>query len=630
MALPEPIPVEALFAPPARSRASLSPDGTKIAYLAPWRNRLNLWIENVDSPGSCRRVTAEDRGLLSYHWTDDPRWLLYTRDQGGDENRHLYRVDLKDPGAAAIDLTPFPGARITDLTLPAARPGKAVFCANIRDFARFDLIEADIASGELRTLATNTGDTATGFLYSSDGDPFATEMTAEGDVRLSRWNEATKQLSHIALFDGADYPVGVYPMEVTADGAGVLVGSSRGTDRVRLVLLDPVTGEETDVDSHAVHDLDTRANAFPQLPSPLILSRTGELIGVRYLGERQVIHALDPHFAEVLPHLEKLSDGDPADISCDVSGKRWVVSFVHDRDPGATCFYDHSTGEARLLFRPRPDLDPSRLASMTPVSITARDGLRLPSYLTLPVGIEPRGLPLVLLVHGGPWTRDSWGFNPAVQLFANRGYAVLQVNFRGSTGYGKAFTQAGIGQLAAKMHDDLIDGVNWAVGRGYGDPARVAIMGASYGGYAALVGVTFTPDVFAAAVDIVGISDLAGFMRSQPAFVRPALASNWYRYVGDPAIPEQEADMLARSPISRVDDVRTPLLIAQGANDARVIQGESDTMVDALRQRGALVEYMLMADEGHAIENAENLIALAEAVERFFHQHLRQDGRTGI
>ena len=623
MALPKPISVEELFAPPARSRASLSPDGTKIAYLAPWGNHLNLWIESVDAPGGARRVTSEDRNLLSYHWTDDQRWLLYTRDQGGDENRHLYRVDLEDPDAAATDLTPFPGARIMDLKLSAGRPGKAVFSSNSRNPAMFDLFELDIATGDLRTLAENTAGAATTLFYGGTKGPFTSDVTEQGDLRLSRWNEATQTWRHIAQFEGEDYPLGVYPLEVTTDAAGVLFGSNRGSDRLRLARLDAETGEETEVDSHPQYDLDTRARVFPALPSPLIFSRrTGELIGVRYLGERLVINALDPHFAEVLENLRNLSDGDLAHISSDESEQRWVVSFTHDRDPGATYFYDHSSGESRLLFRPLGHLDPEQLAPMTTVTITARDGLALPSHLTLPIGTEPHRLPLVLLVHGGPWDRDSWGFNPLVQLLANRGYAVLQVNFRSSTGYGKSFMKAGIGELAGKMHDDLIDGVNWAIQQGYADPDRVAILGGSYGGYAALVGVTFTPDVFAAAVDIFGVSDLASFLRSQPEFVRPALASNWFRWVGDPADPQQEADMLARSPISRVDQVRTPLLIAQGANDARVAQAESDNMVQALRARGVPVEYMLMADEGHSVENPENLIALYRAVERFLDEHL--------
>ncbi|WP_129264339.1 S9 family peptidase [Streptomyces sp. M3] len=623
MALPKIISVEELFAPPRRSRASISPDGTKIAYLAPWKTHLNLWVGSLEAPDEARRVTSEDRNLLSYHWTDDPRWLLYTRDQGGDENSHLYRVDLEAPDAAAVDLTPFPGARITDLKLPAARPGKAVFSSNSRNPAVFDLFELDIATGDLRMLAENTGGAATTLFHAGSAGPLTSEVTEHGDLRLSRWNESTQTSCHLAQFEGADYPLGVYPLEVTDDGGGVLHGSYRGSDRLRLARLDTATGKETEVDSHPHYDLDTRSRVFPALPSPLIFSRrTGQLIGVRYLGERLVIKALDPHFAEVLENLEKLSDGDLADISSDEAEQRWVVSFTHDRDPGAAYFYDHSSGESRLLFRPRGHLDPEQLAPMTPVTITSRDGLALPSHLTLPLGTEPHRLPLALLVHGGPWDRDSWGFNPLVQLLANRGYAVLQVNFRSSTGYGKSFMKAGIGELAGKMHDDLIDGVDWAIEQGYADPDRVAILGGSYGGYAALVGVTFTPDVFAAAVDIFGVSDLANFLRNQPEFVRPALAANWFRWVGDPADPQQEADMLARSPISRVDQIRIPLLIAQGANDARVRQAESDNMAQALQARGASVEYILMADEGHSIENSENLITVYRAVERFLGEHI--------
>ncbi|GAA3352497.1 alpha/beta hydrolase family protein [Saccharopolyspora gregorii] len=240
----------------------------------------------------------------------------------------------------------------------------------------------------------------------------------------------------------------------------------------------------------------------------------------------------------------------------------------------------------------------------------------------MPVGVEPRGLPLVLLVHGGPWYRDSWGYSPEVQLLANRGYAVLQVNFRGSTGYGKRHLEAAIGELAGAMHDDLIDAADWAVEQGYADPERLAISGGSYGGYAALVGVTFTPDKFAAAVDYVGISDLVNFTRTLPPFARRGLIGNWYRYAGDPDVPEQRVDMLARSPITRVDRIRTPLLVAQGANDARVVQAESDNIVAALRARGVEVEYLVKEDEGHGFLNPENQIELHRAIERFFAAHL--------
>lgn len=628
MALRETISVEDFFGPPTRAKATLSPDGKKLAYLALWKNRMNVWIESVDAPGDARCVTTEDRGVVSYHWTRDPRWLLYSRDQGGDENLHVYRVDLEDPDAAAVDLTPYPGVRTMGLDLPAGRPGKVITQLNLRDRAQFDLVELDIATGDLTTLAQSSDGRVAGWLH-SERELFAVATTAEGDVELSRWDAATGEPTPVARFEGGDAPLGIYPMEVTPDGSGVWLGSNRGSDRLRLARLDLATGKEEEVDSHPQYDLDTRARVFPALPSPLIRSRlTGELLGVRYLGERQVIHALDPDFAAVLENLEKLSDGDLAGLSSDESGQRWVAGFTHDRDPGVTYLYDHTTGESRLLHRAKPHLHPDSLAPMRPVSITSRDGLTLPSYLTLPVGVEPSRLPLVLFVHGGPWSRDSWGYHPAAQLFANRGCAVLQINFRGSTGYGKAFTRAGIGEFAGKMHDDLIDGVRWAVEQGYADPERVAIMGGSYGGYASLVGVTFTPDVFAAAIDVVGISDLANFMRSQPDFVKPMLAYNWFTYVGDPADPEQEADMLARSPISRVDRIRTPLMVVHGANDARVVLAESDQLVEALRARDVPVEYIVMEDEGHAIENPENVIALYAAAERFLAEHLGFETHT--
>lgn len=291
--------------------------------------------------------------------------------------------------------------------------------------------------------------------------------------------------------------------------------------------------------------------------------------------------------------------------------------------------FDHETGESRQLFRAYPRLDPVTAAPMTPVAFAARDGLPLHGFLTLPVGVEPEELPLVLLVHGGPWANDSWGHDVAAQFLANRGYAVLQVNFRGSIGYGKRHLTAAIGEFAGAMHDDLIDAADWAVAQGYADPARIGIMGGSYGGYAALVGVTVTPDYFAAAVDYVGISDLANFLRTLPPFVRPYNVNSWYRYVGDPEVPEQLADMRARSPLTMADRIRTPLLVAQGANDVRVVQAESDNIVASLRDRGVPVEYLVAEDEGHGFANPENQIRLHRAVERHFARHLGGRGETG-
>ncbi|RDI43339.1 S9 family peptidase [Nocardia mexicana] len=620
------ISVEDFFRAPTHSGATISPDGTRVAYLAPWKNRLNVWIRELDSDAEPRCVTAdENRSVQRFLWTGDPRWLLYLQDRDGDENWHVYRVDLADPDAPVVDLTPFPGATALQVALPATRPGRVLLHLNNRTIEAFDLCEIDIATGEFTALAENPGH-VTFWMCGPGGEVFAVGLTEDGDIEIARWDGDAGTRHRIAVFDGPDYPMGLVPLHHTPDGTGVWIGSHRGTDRTRLVRLDLTTGEETEIDSHPTYDLDTRGGVDPAL-TPLILDRrTGELIGARYLGERQVIHALDPKFAAVLKNLEKLSDGDLGAVSSDAAGRRWVATFTHDRDPDLVYYYDHATGESRLLFRPYPHLDPDALAPMRPVSITARDGLRLPAYLTLPVGIEPAGLPMVVLLHGGPWYRDSWHFQPATQFLANRGYAVLQVDFRGSTGYGKAFVKAAIGQFAGAMHDDVVDAVHWAVAQGFADPDRVAIFGGSYGGYAALVGVTFTPDLFAAAIDYVGISNLANFLRTLPSFSKPHLANNWHLFVGDPDDPEQEADMLARSPITHVDRIRTPLLVVQGANDVRVVRAESDNLVAALRARGIEVEYMVKDDEGHGFVNPENQLDMFRAVERFLAAHLGGKG----
>lgn len=622
MALPDLIPVKDFFDSPIRAAAKISPDGSRLAFLAPSNNRLNVWVENLDpGRGGLRRVTDDDnRSVLHFEWTDDPRWLIYLQDTNGDENWHIHRVDLDDPDAPAVDLTPFPGA----MALPAreVRNGRTTVMINNRDATLLDVYELDIATGDLTLIAKNPGH-VNGWLSSDAGDVFATALTPDGDLELSRWDRDAETLRSIARFDGSDYPVGIHPLVVTPDGAGVWMGSNRDSDRTQLVFVDLETGEESTVDSHETFDIDPRAAVSPLFPAPLIQDRrTGALLGVRYYGERQVIRALDPRFGDILTNLQTLSDGDIGNLSSDDAGVRWVVGFNHDRDPGATYLYDHSTGESRLLYRPLPHLDPEQLAPMRPVTITSRDGLALQSYLTLPVGVEPKGLPLVLVVHGGPWYRDAWGFDAQAQVLANRGYAVLQVNFRGSTGFGKTFLAAAKGEFAGKMHDDLIDGVNWAIEQGYADCDKVAILGGSYGGYAALVGVTFTPDVFAAAVDYVGISNLANFMRTLPPIARPHLANNWHAYVGDPDDPEQLADMMARSPITKVDEIRTPLLVIQGANDVRVVQAESDNLVNALRNRGVEVDYLVQPDEGHGTVNAENTIEMWETISRFLAQHL--------
>ncbi|MFF2082777.1 S9 family peptidase [Nocardia sp. NPDC058176] len=629
------ITVEEFFTPPTRSHARISPDGTKVAYLAPWRDRLNVFVRDVDSDWStpddgahARRVTADSRrSIESFFWTADGRYLLFQQDADGDENWHLHRVDPARPEEPAVDLTPFEGVRVTDAHLAPNRPGTAFVQMNKRRPDLIDLFELDLATGELTTVAENPGDVI--HWLSTPDRVLAITMAEGGDHVLWEWTAAARRL--IARFPGTEMVYAVVPMVLTADGNGLWIGSTRGSDRTRLVRLDLDTGEQIDVDSHPVFDLDTpRPEVDPRYPSSLILHpSTGELLGVRYLGARQTIHALDPHFAAVLPRLAELSDGDLGHVSCDATAQRWIVDFTHDRDPGVTWFYDHATGETRRLFRPFPHLDPARLAPVTPITLTTRDGLDLPCHLTLPVGLEPRDLPTVVLLHGGPWYRDSWNYDPEVQLLANRGYAVLQVDFRGSTGYGKAHTRAAIGQFAGRMHDDVIDALDWSIAQGHTDPDRVAIYGSSYGGYAAMVGAAFTPDRFAAAVSYTGMSDLTDLVRSVVPVARRAIENNYLRYIGDPDDPGQEADMLARSPISRVEDITAPMLLIHGANDVRVARRHSDRMVEALRARGIEVEYLLNEHEGHWFINSDSRIELYRTLEHFLARHLGGRSQTG-
>ncbi|MFE1099405.1 S9 family peptidase [Nocardiopsis alba] len=623
---PRRIEIEELFADPSFANPKISPDGTRMAYLAPEHGRRNVWVRGIDQDhDQARCVTHDDRrGITTYLWSDDPRWLLYLQDTDGNEDWHLYRVDLDDPGAPAVDLTPLPeGSRVFGAEELPSHPGHVLVTMNQRPMS-LDLFRVEVSTGEITLHHEQAGPTEN-VLLDHDGRPaFASHLEEDGTLEFSAIDSDTGDHKSLIRLGGAEYPLGVHPQLVTPDGSGLVIGAYHESDHLRLVRVDRETGETTVLAALEDQSLDIMGTMVPGVLPPTVYThrRTGEILAARFVGPRPHIEVLDDDFAEVYAKLSTLSDGVLGTLSSDDTGRHWIATFVHDRDPAVAWYYDHETGQSRRLFRPYPHLDPADLAPMEAVEFPARDGLPLHGLLTLPIGVAPERLPLVLLVHGGPWMHDTWGYNPQAQLLANRGHAVLQVNFRGSTGYGRRHTTAAIGQFAGAMHDDLLDAVDWAVDQGYADPDRIGIMGGSYGGYAALVGVTFTPDRFAAAVDIVGIADLASFMRNLPPFSRPYLMTSWYAYVGDPDIPEQEVDMLERSPISRVDKITTPLLVAHGANDVRVMQGESDKIVASLEERGVPVEYLLAEDEGHGFANPENEIRLQEAILRHFEKHL--------
>lgn len=610
------IPVEDFFGNPERAGAQISPDGTKLGYLAPEQNRLNVWVrplEGVDEDATC--VTHDHvRGITEWQWSRDSQRILYVQDQGGNENFHLHVAELDRPSQAARDLTPFDGVRVSLVDVPHHDPTHVLIAMNQRDRSVFDVHRLDLVSGELELVAENPGNIG-GWVTDPRGRLLAAAaQTPEGDTEiLVRDSEADafRPLAVYANEDGGD----VYGF--TPEGDALWVASAKGTDRKRLVRLGLSSAEEEIVDEHPAVDLTTA----------VIRRRTGELLAAVYLTDRLDWHFHDDEFAARYEVAKALHHGDLQGISRDEAEERWVVTFNDDREPGVTFSFDARTGVGNFLFKPRPKLDPETLAPMQPVVITSRDGLPLHSLLTLPLGEARTNLPMVLLVHGGPWAQDVWGYQAEVQFLANRGYAVLQVNYRGSTGYGKSFTHAAEGEFGRKMHDDLVDAVGWAVAEGVADPTRVAIYGGSYGGYATLCGVTFTPEVFAAAIAYVGPSSLITLIRSFPAYWRPFLQGSWFRYVGDPGTEEAPneavvADLLERSPLTYVDRITTPLMVVQGANDPRVTKVESDQIVAALVERGVDVEYLVKDDEGHGFANPENRLDLYRAMERFFARHL--------
>ncbi len=614
MPLPPLIPLEHFFENPEKAGAKVSPDGSKLSYLAPEADRLNVWVRSVDGDDDVCVTHDHTRGIRSYSWSRDATRILYVQDQGGNENFHVHAADLARPDQASLDLTPFEGVRAGIVDVPYDDPVHVLVSLNRRDPQCFDVHRLDLGTGELELVAENPGNIAGWHTDPGGALLAASAQTAAGDTEIlarATEDEPFRSLAIYANEDGGN----VYGF--TPDGTALWVGSARDRDLTRLVRLDLATGEETEVYAHPEVDIG----------GPILRSRTGELLAVVTMVDRLEVAFFDDSFERGWRQAEALHHGDVAGVSMDDEERRWVVSFDDDREPGATFLLDTRTGEHEFLFRPRPKLDPEHLAPMRTVRIPSRDGYTLHACLTLPLGVEPKDLPMVLLVHGGPWARDTWGYHPEAQFLANRGYAVLQVNYRGSTGFGKRFMHAAEHEFAGKMHDDLIDAVEWAVAEGIADRARIAIYGGSYGGYAALVGVTFTPEVFAAAIDYVGPSSLVTLVRSFPPYWRPFLQGSWYRFVGDPGTEEEPneevvADLWARSPLSRVDAIRTPLLVAQGANDPRVTKREADQIVAALHDRGVDVEYLVKDDEGHGFANPENRLDLYRAMERFLAEHL--------
>ncbi len=608
MTTPPLIPLEDLFADPERSQVRPSPDGTRLGYLAPLDGRVNVWVRTLGKDDD-RPVTHDrERSIQQWAWSRDGR-VLHLQDTAGDENTHLHVTDL-DTGETR-DLTPWPGVRTDLLALPLRAPGTAVVMANRRDPSLFDVWHIPLDGGEPVLELENPGGVV-GFACDAEGRVRVALRQIEGGHHELLARPPGGELAVLHRFDRDDDG---HPLVVSEDGASVLVRSAEGSDLARLVRLDLGSAETEVVDAHDEAELEDLWLAWDDRPLAAMY-RTHAGLELR---------ALDLGVADDLSRLRELAPGNPMIGAADAEDRRMVVSYEHDRDPGVHYLYDRATGAHEFLHRPYPRLTPEHLAPRRPVEIPSRDGLVLRSYLTLPLGLEPEGLPAVLLVHGGPWARDAWGWDPMAQLLANRGLAVLQVNYRGSTGFGKAFVAAAEKQWAGAMHDDLLDGKAWLVEQGIADPARVGIAGGSYGGYAALVGAAMTPEEFACAYSIVGPSNLLTLLRSFPPYWRPMLANSFTRHIGDPDDPAQEEDLKARSPLYSADRIVRPLGITQTVNDPRVTKQESDQIVDALRARGVDVDYLVIEGEGHGFANVENRLRAFAHMEAFLVRHL--DGR---
>ncbi|HEX3541440.1 MAG TPA: S9 family peptidase [Acidimicrobiales bacterium] len=605
------IPRQVLFGNPERFSPRISPDGRKLAWIAPDDGVLNVFVADATdiNPGTIKAAVPvtndRQRGIRAFFWAHDNRHLVYLQDAGGDENWRLYAVDLIDGGVR--DMTPFDDVQAQVVEVNKQFPERILVGLNKDNPQLHDVYSLDLASGELTKVADNPG--FVGWVVDMEMNVRAgIAPTPEGGSKIVV-RESVDEPWQVLLEVPPDDALTTAPVAFSADGRRLLTQSSVDVDAGRLMWIDTATGdyevvvEDPQYDVHSVRlNPDTRNVQI-----------------VTFLREREEMVVLDVALEADIETLKKFHAGDLAILNRSDDDNIWLVGYTLDNGPVRYAAWNRATQEATSLFDHQPALLEYPLANMEPFTFATTDGLVIYGYLTFPLDVERVNLPTVLLVHGGPWHRDVWGYNAEAQWLANRGYLVIQVNFRGSTGYGKEFVNIANKQWGGTMHADLLDAVQWAVDRRYADPERVAIMGGSYGGYAALVGATFTPDAFRCAVDIVGPSNLITLIESIPPYWAPMIAQ-FHTRVGN---PETEADFLwERSPLSKVDQIKIPLLIAQGANDPRVKQAESEQIVAAMKEKGIEHEYLLFPDEGHGFAQPENRLRFYAAAENFLARHL--------
>ncbi len=626
--LPPLIDREIFFGDPEISGAQLSPDGKYLSFVKPYKGTRNIWVKGIDEAfDKAKPVTADTkRPIPAYFWTRDSRFILYVQDQGGDENYNVFAVNPADAPAAGADvpvarnITGVKGVRAFIYSVPKSDPDLLYMGLNDRDPAWHDLYKVKISTGE-RTLVRKNTERLTGWIFDlKDQLRLATRAADNGDTEVLRVDDAgfTKVYSCGVLET-------CFPIQFHKDGKRTYLGTNKGEgiDLVRLELFDPAAGKEELVESDPLNRVDFGGAMFSEV--------TDELISTTYLDDRERIYFKDKGYESDYQLIRKqLGDFRISFGSSTKDERLWIVSATSDLEPGATYIFNRQTKKLTLQYRVREKLVRDYLAAMKPIRYKSSDGLEITAYLTVPKGVPAKNLPLIVFPHGGPWARDVWGYHSYAQFLANRGYAVLMPNFRGSTGYGKKFLDAGNKQWGEKMQDDLTWGTKYLVAEGIADPKHIGIMGGSYGGYATLAGVAFTPDLYAAAVSIVGPSNLITLMESIPPYWE-AGRKIFYSRMGDPTTPAGKAQLERQSPLNSAEKIKTPLLVVQGANDPRVKKAESDQIVMALRDRGFPVEYIVAPDEGHGFARPVNNMAMFASAEKFLAKYLGarfQEGAT--
>lgn len=605
------IPRDKIFGNPSRAGGQISPDGKHVSWLAPVDGVMNVWVAPIGNLGAAKAVTKEaKRGLQNYFWAPDGAHIIYLQDSGGNENFRVHSVDIATLKDTALTKAG-DKVRAQIQGVSKLRPDVVLIGLNDRNPQFFDLYEVNYKTGATKLVMENPG--YGGWVTDNQLKPrFAFQQVPGGGSKYFRLGSDGKWAEVLTVANEDFFTTS--PIGFNRDGTALYWVDSRGRDKAALVKMDPETLKSEVIaasDKADIQGLLTDPDSY----EPIAYS-------VNYLKNEWT--PLNADAKADLDFLKAKLPGEVSIVSATDDGSKLIVAASAAERPAAAYIYDRKAKSVTKLYETRPDLSAYALQPMWPVEIPTGDGKTLVSYLTLPPGADAnkdgkadKPVPMVLFVHGGPWARDGYGYNSAHQWLANRGYAVLSVNFRGSTGFGKGFVNAAIGEWSGKMHQDLIDAVDWSIARGVTSKDKVAIMGGSYGGYATLVGLTFTPDKFACGVDIVGPSNLKTLMESFPPYWRPILEGTFYKHIGDPSKPEDLKRMMAQSPITRVDAITKPLLIGQGGNDPRVVKAESDQIVAAMKARKLPVTYINYPDEGHGFVRPENRLSFFAISEGF-------------